>query len=67
MVDTPMPLTAHLTELRGRIFVCVIAIGIGFHNLGEGLAIGLARVVHRQPGDDVLHEPGGGCGDPRRR
>jgi sec-independent protein translocase protein TatC len=30
MVDTPMPLTAHLTELRGRIFVCVIAIGIGF-------------------------------------
>ena len=30
MVDTPMPLTAHLTELRGRLFACVIAIGIGF-------------------------------------
>jgi sec-independent protein translocase protein TatC len=30
MVDTPMPLTAHLTELRGRIVACVIAIGIGF-------------------------------------
>jgi sec-independent protein translocase protein TatC len=30
MVDTPMPLTAHLTELRSRLFVCVIALGIGF-------------------------------------
>ena len=30
MVDTPMPLTAHLTELRSRLFACVIALGIGF-------------------------------------
>ena len=30
MVDTPMPLTAHLAELRGRLFACVIAIAIGF-------------------------------------
>jgi sec-independent protein translocase protein TatC len=30
MVDTPMPLTAHLTELRSRLFACVIAIGVGF-------------------------------------
>jgi sec-independent protein translocase protein TatC len=30
MVDTPMPLTAHLTELRSRLFTSVIAIGIGF-------------------------------------
>jgi sec-independent protein translocase protein TatC len=30
MVDTPMPLTAHLAELRSRLFVSVIAIGLGF-------------------------------------
>jgi sec-independent protein translocase protein TatC len=30
MVDTPMPLTAHLVELRSRLFACVIAIGVGF-------------------------------------
>jgi sec-independent protein translocase protein TatC len=30
MVDTPMPLTAHLAELRGRLFASVIAIAIGF-------------------------------------
>ena len=30
MVDTPMPLTSHLAELRGRLFACVIAIAIGF-------------------------------------
>jgi sec-independent protein translocase protein TatC len=30
MVDTPMPLTAHLAELRSRLFVCVIAVGVGF-------------------------------------
>jgi sec-independent protein translocase protein TatC len=30
MVDTPMPLTAHLAELRSRLFACVIAIAIGF-------------------------------------
>jgi sec-independent protein translocase protein TatC len=30
MADTPMPLTAHLAELRGRLFACVIAIAIGF-------------------------------------
>jgi sec-independent protein translocase protein TatC len=30
MVDTPMPLTAHLAELRSRLFACVIALGIGF-------------------------------------
>jgi sec-independent protein translocase protein TatC len=30
MVDSPMPLTAHLAELRTRLFVCVIAIALGF-------------------------------------
>lgn len=30
MVDTPMPLTSHLAELRGRLFACVIAIAVGF-------------------------------------
>ena len=30
MVDTPMPLTAHLAELRTRLLACVIAIAIGF-------------------------------------
>jgi sec-independent protein translocase protein TatC len=30
MVDSPMPLTAHLAELRTRLFACVIAIAIGF-------------------------------------
>jgi sec-independent protein translocase protein TatC len=30
MVDTPMPLTGHLAELRTRLFACVIAIAIGF-------------------------------------
>jgi sec-independent protein translocase protein TatC len=30
MVDTPMPLTAHLAELRTRLMACVIAIAIGF-------------------------------------
>lgn len=29
MADTPMPLTAHLAELRTRLFACVIALGIG--------------------------------------
>lgn len=30
MADTPMPLTAHLAELRTRLFWCVAAIGAGF-------------------------------------
>jgi sec-independent protein translocase protein TatC len=30
MTDTPMPLTAHLTELRSRLMACVIAVAIGF-------------------------------------
>ncbi len=30
MVDTPMPLTSHLGELRTRLFYCVIAVGVGF-------------------------------------
>lgn len=30
MVDMPMPLTAHLTELRARLGVCVTAIAVGF-------------------------------------
>lgn len=30
MVDTPMSLMSHLSELRGRVFACVIAIGVGF-------------------------------------
>jgi sec-independent protein translocase protein TatC len=30
MVDTPMPLTAHLAELRSRLFAAVIAVGLGF-------------------------------------
>ena len=30
MVDTPMPLTEHLTDLRSRLVACVIAIAVGF-------------------------------------
>jgi sec-independent protein translocase protein TatC len=30
MVDTPMPLTAHLAELRTRLFWCVAALAVGF-------------------------------------
>jgi sec-independent protein translocase protein TatC len=30
MVDTPMPLTSHLGELRTRLLYCVMAIGVGF-------------------------------------
>ena len=30
MADTPMPLTAHLAELRSRLFASVIAIALGF-------------------------------------
>jgi sec-independent protein translocase protein TatC len=30
MVDTPMPLTAHLAELRSRLIWCVVALAIGF-------------------------------------
>lgn len=30
MVDTPMPLTSHLAELRARLMACVIAITVGF-------------------------------------
>ena len=30
MADTPMPLTAHLAELRSRLFAAVIAMALGF-------------------------------------
>lgn len=30
MIDTPMPLTAHLAELRTRLLACVLAIAVGF-------------------------------------
>jgi len=30
MVDTPMPLTAHLTELRQRLIWCLLALSVGF-------------------------------------
>lgn len=30
MTDSPMPLTAHLTELRSRLMTCVIAAAVGF-------------------------------------
>ena len=30
MVDTPMPLTAHLAELRSRLIWCVVALAVGF-------------------------------------
>lgn len=30
MADTPMPLTAHLTELRQRLIWCLLALSVGF-------------------------------------
>ena len=30
MVDTPMPLTAHLAELRSRLIWCMVALAVGF-------------------------------------
>ena len=30
MVDTPMPLTAHLAELRSRLIWCMLALAVGF-------------------------------------
>ncbi len=30
MVDTPMPLTAHLSELRSRLIWCMVALAVGF-------------------------------------
>ena len=30
MVDTPMPLTAHLAELRSRLIWCMVALVVGF-------------------------------------
>ena len=30
MVDTPMPLTAHLAELRSRLIWCMLALAGGF-------------------------------------
>jgi sec-independent protein translocase protein TatC len=30
MADTPMPLTAHLAELRSRLIWCVLALAVGF-------------------------------------
>jgi sec-independent protein translocase protein TatC len=30
MVDTPMPLTAHLAELRSRLIWCMMALAVGF-------------------------------------
>jgi sec-independent protein translocase protein TatC len=44
MIDTPMPLTAHLAELRTRLFACVIAIALGFtlcYALSDGIITAL--------------------------
>src|SRR6266700_6771173 len=30
MADTPMPLTAHLAELRSRLIWCMMALAVGF-------------------------------------
>ena len=30
MVDTPMPLTAHLAELRSRLIWCMLVLAVGF-------------------------------------
>src|SRR5262245_8213667 len=30
MVDTPMPLTSHLAELRSRLIWCMVALAVGF-------------------------------------
>ena len=38
MVDTPMPLTAHLAELRSRLIWCMVALAVGFivcYNLSD--------------------------------
>lgn len=48
MIDTPMPLTSHLGELRTRLFYCVIAIGVGFL-LCYGFSDHLVRALQSPP------------------
>lgn len=55
MVDTPMPLTSHLGELRTRLFYCVVAVGVGFlscYGLSDYLIVAL-----QSPPSFILSEP----------
>jgi sec-independent protein translocase protein TatC len=48
MVDTPMPLTAHLAELRSRLIWCVVALAAGFlicYNLEDKIVAALQSPV----------------------
>jgi sec-independent protein translocase protein TatC len=54
MVDTPMPLTSHLGELRTRLFYCVMAIGVGF-SLCYGLSDHLVAALQSPP--NLMGEP----------
>jgi sec-independent protein translocase protein TatC len=48
MVDTPMPLTAHLAELRSRLIWCVVALVAGFlicYNLEDKIVAALQSPV----------------------
>lgn len=54
MVDTPMPLTSHLGELRTRLFYCVIAVGAGFL-LCYGLSDYLIAALQSPP--SLMGEP----------
>lgn len=54
MIDTPMPLTSHLGELRTRLFYCVIAVGVGFL-LCYGFSDYLVRALQSPP--SLLGEP----------
>ncbi len=48
MVDTPMPLTSHLGELRTRLLYCVIAVAVGFL-LCYGLSDYIIRALQSPP------------------
>lgn len=58
MVDIPMPLTAHLAELRARLMACVIAIAVGF---GLSYAVSDQIVAVLQSPPTLVGEPVSGA------